>query len=110
MKFRFNQNRIHRIVHARNAIAGALKDCNIEKSLFIDSIKKGWADIVGQLLASHSRPDRIYKNVLYIASDHPTYSNEISMLNSTILGKIKVEYGLHDLNDIRVEIKRNIWK
>lgn len=109
MKFNFYQNRANRIVKVKSAIAAVLSECNIDTPLLITSLQDNWSKIVNVIVASHSRPERIFKNVLYIAADHPTYSNEIVLMKGMILERLNRDFGFNDIKDVRVEVKRLKW-
>jgi len=86
-----------------------LAECNIQKPLMVEVVRERWDKIVNPLVAGHSRPEKIFKNILYIAADHPTYSNEITMMKDTIIKHLVSEFGYIDIKDVRVEIKRLNW-
>ena len=106
MKFTFRQKRLNRLVHVKNAVVSALNDCDLYKEISFNSIRDNWDGIVNTLIASHTMPDRIFKNILFIASDHPVYSNELMMMKNDIINILKNDYGYFDIRDIRVEVKR----
>ncbi len=109
MKFNFFQKRANRAIRAKSAIQALLSECRIDTPLLINSLQENWSKIVNVIVASHSRPERIFKNVLYIAADHPAYSNEIIMMKGMIIEKMNRELGFNDVRDIRVEVKRLKW-
>lgn len=109
MKFNFYQKRANRTIRARSAIEALLSECRIDTPLLINSLQEKWSKIVNVIVASHSRPERIYKNVLYIAADHPAYSNEIMMMKGMIIEKLNKDLGFNDVKDLRIEVKRLKW-
>jgi len=109
VKFNIRQNRASRVIRVKNALAEALSECRIDTPLLITSLQDNWNKIVNVIIASHSRPERIFKNVLYIAADHPAYSNEIVLMKSMILKRLNFDFGFNDIKDVRVEVKRLKW-
>ena len=109
MKFNIKQKRSSRVIKVKNALAIALSECMIETPLMITALHDNWNKIVNVIIASHSKPERIFKNVLYIAADHPAYSNEIILMKSMIMERLNSDYGFNDIKDVRVEIKRLKW-
>lgn len=106
MKFIFKNKRNRRTVHVKNVMMEMLDDCNIQKPIFVEVVKQNWDTIVNPLIAAHSRPERIYKNILYIAVDHTTYANEIIIMKDIIMKNISKVIIHLEIQDIRVEIKR----
>ena len=107
---KFNEIRKSKIVSVSNLLPSILKEFNMEESFVIEIIKKRWKDIVDKLTYTHSYPDRIYKNILFISVDNPIFLNEITMMKSIILEKLKKECGFINIRDIRVEQNRKLRK
>lgn len=49
---------------------------------------KSWKDIVGEMLAKHSLPLKIYKKTLYVSTKHQIFAQEMGFLIPDILDKI----------------------
>lgn len=109
MKFTIRQKRASRVMKVKNALSIALSECMIETPLLITALQDNWSKIVNVIIASHSKPERIFKNVLYIAADHPAYSNELILMKNVIMERLNRDYGFNDIKDVRVEIKRLKW-
>lgn len=87
-----------------------ISEYNLEKLFTIESIKATWSEVVGDIISTHSIPDRLYNRILYIHADHPVYSNEIIMMKDQILSRIKENFHNSDIKDIRVAVRKQIWK
>lgn len=109
MKFRVGKKR----KNVLNSFAGILPDIiheyDLEKSFTIEELVTQWSFIVGDIISTHSKPDRIYKKVLIISVDHPVYANEIIIVKDEIIKKIQEELPFLIINDIRAEIKKIRW-
>lgn len=107
MKFKFKELRQNQIVTLNNIFPSILSEFNLTETFVIDILKKEWSGIVDTLIASHSEPERIFNNTLYIAADHPVYSNEILLMKTIIVNSITEKTGMGFIKDIRVEVKKN---
>jgi hypothetical protein len=110
MNFRVKGNRANRIVTVKSLMPAILKEMNIEESFAIESIRELWKNIVDGIISSHSMPDRIFRDILFVSVDHPVYSNEIALMKGMLLQRLREEHGLLMINDIRVEVKRLVWR
>ena len=66
--------------------------------------------IVGDIIATHSLPDRIFKKILFIYVDHSVYSNELSLMRDLIIKGINDKLGFEVISNIKIEVKRLNWK
>ncbi len=90
-------------------LADIIDEFNIEKSFTTELVASQWYSIVGDIISTHSKPDRIYKNILYIAADHSVYAGEIATRKEEIIRIINGEFPHISLKDIRIEIKAIRW-
>ncbi len=109
MKFRFMEKRSNRILSIDKVLESVARDFDFEESFLVSRVRELWPDIVGQVIATHSIPDRIYKRVLYVSVDHPVYSNEIIMIEDRIRERINDMLGFESFKKIRAEVKRIKW-
>jgi len=110
MKFRIGNNRKNRLVGFEGLIPDVIGELGVNDSFVIEKIKSFWPDIVGEIIASHSIPDRIYKKTLFVAVDHSVYSNELLMMKDIILKRMSEEISVDIIKNLRAEIKRLNWK
>lgn len=104
MKFVVNKNRKRKMLHVKNVILDTIIDCKLYDKLIVDKIRQNWSDVVGALLAIHSRPEYIRNSVLYITVDNPVYSNEIVINKEFIISKLIKKFEMIKLQDIRTKI------
>lgn len=60
----------------------------------IMGIRSKWADIAGELLASHTEPVQIKDKTLFILCDSPAWVQQIGILSSVLLPRIKEQAGV----------------
>ncbi|MGL4331798.1 MAG: DUF721 domain-containing protein [Bacteroidales bacterium] len=90
----------------RGLLSEFAKEINAGDLFTIEYIKQKWEEIAGNIIATHSYPDRIYGNVLFIQADHPVFSNDIGMMKKILLNKIREMNLDFEIRDIKVEIKK----
>ncbi len=110
MKFKIKIKRNKNTLSFKRLLPEILKEMKIENIFSIESLSASWEDIVGKIIASHSRPDRIYKHTLFIAVDHSVFSNDIIMMKDIILKNINKIYLSNSVSNIKVEIKKLRWE
>ncbi len=110
MRFKFRKERQGKTVSINSTLSLILEEFGLRDILIIDKLRLKWRNIVGELMAAHSIPDRIFKNILFIAVDHPVYSNEISLMKDIIIKQINKEYDSAVIKDIRMETKKLDWQ
>lgn len=86
-----------------------IHEYNMEKSFTIELLASKWHSIVGDIISTHSIPDRLFKNILYVAADHSVYAGEIAGIKEDIRGLINKMFPHLCIRDIRVEIKSLRW-
>lgn len=109
MKFRFGDHRKNQTISFSNIIPDIIDELDLNESFFIERVAEKWPEYVGNILSSHSQPDRIFKNILFIRVDHSAYANELSMHQGIILKKIKDDFGSGYINAVRFEVKKSRW-
>jgi predicted nucleic acid-binding Zn ribbon protein len=109
MKFKIGENRKNGTYSLGGLLPDIIHEYNLEKSFTIDELVSKWHTIVGDIISTHSKPDRIFKKILFVAADHSVYANEINMRKDVILKNIEEEYPYQTVRDIRVEIKTIHW-
>lgn len=113
MKFKVGSNKIQRnkgITSFSNILPDVVEKYEMKDSFNIEKLKEAWSFIVGDLMATHSYPDRFFKHTLFIIADHSVYSNELMILKSKILKKLKDRFPNNPFGNMRVEIKKSKWR
>ena len=109
MKFRIGTKRRGDIRSFKRLFPDILSEYEIEKLFTVETLASHWKEIAGDLIATHSIPDRIYKSVLFIAVDHPVFGNEIMLMKDSILKRIADVFGPGLVRSIKTEIKPLTW-
>jgi predicted nucleic acid-binding Zn ribbon protein len=109
MKFRTGRNRTGKVTGISGILPDIIRDLNIEDQFIMQMLRESWIKISGEIIAAHSIPDRIFKNMLFIAVDHPVFANELMMMKNAILMRIDETIGKGMVKSVKVEIKRLNW-
>jgi len=109
MSFKIGSQRKQSTVSFENILPELIKELKFEDSFIIEKIKLNWSKIVGEIIATHSLPQRIFKKTLFITVDHSIYGNELMISKDLILKKIQKETSINFIKNLRVEIKRLKW-
>ena len=110
MKFRFGEERIKRLVSFGSLVSDLMEDLEIKDSFIIEDLKSKWPSYVGNILSTHSFPERIFSKNLFINVDHSEYACELSMHSGEILKKIKKDYGENFIKAVKFELKKSRWR
>lgn len=65
-----------------------------------------WDDIVGEVVAAHSRPLSLVDGVLTVAVDEPGWATEFRFLTPTLLARINALGGEGTAGRIEVRVRR----
>ena len=109
MNFTFKKKRIGKTSTFGSIAPLLLKELKLEEAYLMANLRDQWPSIVGELIGTHSLPERIYKHTLFVIADHPVYANEIAMMKSSILNRIKEANCMMGLKNMKVEIKKIKW-
>jgi predicted nucleic acid-binding Zn ribbon protein len=109
MKFKIKEKRKNGLYSFDGILPDIIHEYELEKSFTIDELVSQWYSIVGDIISTHSKPDRIYKNILFVAADHSVYANEIIMMKDILLKKVSEQFPFQTIRDIKVEIRSIRW-
>ncbi len=109
MKFRIGNKRKNGTLTFKDILPDIIQEYDMEKSFTIELLTSKWYSIVGDIISTHSMPDRLFKNILYVAADHSVYAGEIAVIKEDIMGLINKMFPHLSLKDIRIEIKPLRW-
>lgn len=84
----------------------ALKDLEIDERLKAYSIFLSWKEIVGESIASQSKPCFIRNKILFVDVSHSTWIQELQFHKAKILQKIVEFLGMPLIEDIRFRLGR----
>lgn len=109
MKFKIGSLRQFGMVSFGKIFPEVIKEYQLEKLYTVENLAMRWPDIVGEILSTHSLPDRIFKAILFITVDHSMYGNEVILMKDMILRKVCDEFGSSFIKTIKTEVKRINW-
>jgi hypothetical protein len=110
MKFKLKEKRQSKTISINSALSLILQEFGLKDTVIVDKLRIRWRNIVGELMAAHSIPDRVFKSILFIAVDHSVYANELSLMKDIIVKEINKEYDTIMITDIRLETKKLDWQ
>ena len=70
------------------------------------SIFNHWEDIVGKEISRKTRPQKLFKKILYISVSDPGWANELSMMSEQLISKINSFAGDEIINQLRFKISQ----
>jgi predicted nucleic acid-binding Zn ribbon protein len=91
-------------VSLKGALGRVLRDYNI-KDLEEIKIFSAWNDIVGEKMASHTRPSNINNRILYIEVDDPLWLSQLKYMKQDIIDKIDIRIKTGLFKDVRFFLK-----
>jgi hypothetical protein len=85
---------------AGNILKKFIRDYGLEAGLKLPGIRRLWASLVGQPIATHSFPDTVSGTTLFVIVDTPQWMHHLSFYKHEIIEKLSS----HDIKDIRFKI------
>ena len=79
-----------------------VRTLGIEGTLKLESMRRAWADIVGEQLSLHMWPSNLMNNELLISVDSPLWLQQISFYKTDIIRKLHS----FDVRDVRFRLGR----
>lgn len=109
MNFKIGKTRKNGTFSFNDILSDIIHEFDLEKSFTIEELVSKWYDIVGDIISTHSKPEKIYKKILFIVVDHSVYANEIIMMKDNIIQSINSKFPYIMIRDIKIEIKNIRW-
>lgn len=72
----------------------------------VDTVFGGWADLVGEQVASHTTPVSVRDGTLVVAVDDPAWATQLRFLEPEILGRVSEALGTSELVSLHVRVQR----
>lgn len=87
-------------------LPGAVGRDEVLRTAKAQQILRDWPDIVGEALASRSRPDRYSKGTVWVAVQGSAWAQELRMRKDMILTRLRARSGDHGLFiDVRFGVR-----
>jgi predicted nucleic acid-binding Zn ribbon protein len=83
---------------------GLARRLGLESKLLESRLRRQWADIVGEQIAAHTRPDQIRFKKLLIHVRHSVWLHQLTFLKPALLGKINGAVGTPLVTDLVLRI------
>ena len=81
-----------------------VSDSELGKKLKKFSIFNHWEDIVGKEINRKTRPQKLFKGILYISVSDPGWASELSMMSEQLIDRINSFVGEKIINQLRFKI------
>lgn len=81
-----------------------ISEKDIEGKLKKFNIFNHWPEIVGKEIGNKTRPQKIFKGILYILVSSPTWANELDMMSTQLIEKINRYIGEPVIKDLRFRL------
>jgi predicted nucleic acid-binding Zn ribbon protein len=78
-----------------------LSACGLDEQIAERALLSAWPQIAGQRLAKHVRAVDLRKGVLFLATEHSSWRQEVSLLLPRIRGECNRRYGEGTVAEIR---------
>lgn len=87
-------------------LGGAVGHDSVLRAAHAKRVLKGWPAVVGDALASRSRPDRYGRGVVWVAVEGSAWAQELRMRKDLILGRLREIAGDASLfTDVRFGVR-----
>jgi len=83
-----------------------IKKWNLGPALAKAEVLEEWPQIVGATLAVRSRPLRFQGEMLWIEVDHPAWIQELNLLRTQLLRKIRDAFPLAKIQKLHFALKK----
>ena len=87
-----------------NILTGLSKRLGLESRLLELRLQHRWRDIVGEPMASHTRPGQIRFKKLYLVVRNSVWLQQLTFLKPALLTKLQTESGTESITDIAFRV------
>lgn len=85
-------------------ISPLLKTVKLDEQCRLGILEEKWAETVGKVLASHTRPGTLVNKVLAVYVDSSPWLSEIHRMQRELLAKIQKTFGATTIHSIRLQL------
>jgi len=85
-------------------IPEALEGLRVRNAFTEEEICAAWSEIVGSVLAPHTRPSGLKRGVLHVLVVQPTIHYSINGMKPTLLKRLQDRFGSTRVQDIRFQV------
>jgi predicted nucleic acid-binding Zn ribbon protein len=87
------------------SVARLAKQLGLGDSLGLSAVFERWDEIVGHVLAAHTRPDRLRDGELVVVVDEPSWATEVRFLGDSIAKKCNERAGQEMVTSVVVRVQ-----
>ena len=87
-----------------SVLEGLARRLGLETKLLENRIRRDWASVVGEPVASNTWPDQIRYKKLYLLVHNSVWMHQLTFLKPTLLQKLKVVVGGELITDIVLRV------
>jgi predicted nucleic acid-binding Zn ribbon protein len=106
MRFRIHERRINNPRDVKDILSSVLEEMGAAEQVSFEKIRESWQDIAGHIIATHTIPEKVVNDVLYLSVDHSIYANELIMQKAVLVKKINDFCLCRFIRDIRITVKK----
>lgn len=85
----------------KELLAQATKQMGLEGGLEKNKAMTCWKEVVGEKIASKSKATRVVKETLYIKTESPVWSQQLSLMEEQLRAKVNRHLGREVIKNIR---------
>ncbi len=89
-----------------SGVERVLKHLNAPKADVVESVFADWERLVGEVIAKHTRPQRITNGVLVLEVDDPAWASEMEWMSEELLRRISTMADTLEITEISVFLAR----
>lgn len=109
MNFKINEKRKKETIDFKILLPEIFNQFEDKDIVYIEMLKNSWNDICGNIIGSHSMPQKIFNTLLIVDVDHSAFANELSLMKDGIMDKIKNLFPYINIRNIKFETKKVKW-
>jgi len=89
-----------------DGIERVMRHLNAPKADVVETVFSDWERLVGEMIAAHTRPQRIVNGVLFLEVDDPAWASEMQWLSEDLLERISAKADTLEITEIKVVLTR----
>lgn len=83
-----------------------MKHLDAPASSVVEGVFARWPELVGDVIADHTRPARITDGELVIEAESPAWVSELSWMGEEILNQIRIKLGTDEVTSVKVVLAK----
>lgn len=90
----------------RMGVERLMRHLHAPKPGIVQSVFDDWENLVGEVIAAHSRPAKIVDGTLVIEVDDPAWASELTWLSSDLITRVQNRLESNEITEISVKLAR----